>query len=111
MDAFEQLQRFSRKLRIAHHIPGRIRLKLESDLDQGQMEAIGDAKRFGQALDDIPGIRSVKLNLLARSCTVEYDTATIPAAAWTDLLAGVRSPAAEVLFDILVAKHREVTDA
>lgn len=111
MDAFEQLQRFSRNLRIAHHIPGRIRLKLEADLDQGQMDAIGDAKRFGKALDDIPGIRSVKLNLLARSCTVEYDTGAIPAAAWPDLLGGVRSPAAETLLDILVAKHREVTDA
>lgn len=111
MDEFDQLQRFTGYLRIAHHIPGRIRLKLEVDLDPDQIGAIGDAKRFGRALDGIPGVRSVKLNLLARSCTVEYDPATIPAAAWADLLGGVRSSAAETLLGILIAKHREVVGA
>jgi hypothetical protein len=111
MDEFEQLQRFTGFLRIAHHIPGRIRLKLEAELDEDGVEAIVGAKRFGRALDTIPGVRSVKLNLLARSCTIEYDTKTIPAAAWGDLLGGVRSAAAQTLLDILVAKHREFVDA
>jgi len=33
MDDFEYFQSFARYLRVAHHIPGRIRLKLEIDLD------------------------------------------------------------------------------
>ncbi|NMG17674.1 HMA2 domain-containing protein [Aromatoleum bremense] len=111
MDEFDQLQRFTGYLRIAHHIPGRIRLKLEADLDSDRLGAIGDAKRFGRALDSIPGVHSVKLNILARSCTIEYDTTTIPAAAWPDLLGGVRSTAAETLLDILVTKHRELPGA
>lgn len=111
MDEFEYFQRFTRYLRVAHHIPGRIRLKLEIDLDAGQLDAIGDARRFGRALDGIPGVRSVKVNLLARSCTLEYDSTVIPAAAWPDFLEGVRSPAAETLLRIVVAKYRELADA
>jgi len=59
----------------------------------------------------VPGIRSVKVNLLARSCTLEYDSTMIPAAAWPDFLGGVRSPAAETLLQIVVAKYRELADA
>lgn len=111
MDEFEQFHRFARYLRIAHHIPGRIRLKLAGDLDSAQLDAIADAKRFGRALDDVPGIRSVKLNLLARSCTLEYDASVIPAAAWGDFLEGARTPAAERLLDIVSAKYRELAGA
>ncbi len=111
MDDFEYFQSFTRYLRVAHHIPGRIRLKLEIDLDAAQLDAIAGAKRFGKAIDRVPGIRSVKVNLLARSCTLEYDSTMIPAAAWPDFLGGVRSPAAETLLQIVVAKYRELADA
>jgi len=111
MDEFERFQRFTRHLRIAHHIPGRIRLKLEADLDDKQLDAIGDARRFGKVLEDVPGIRSVKVNLLARSCTLEYDAKVIPSAAWSDFLEGVRSPASETLFGIVVEKYRELGSA
>ena len=111
MDHFEQLQRFFRLVRIAHHIPGRIRLKLETGPDDSLMAALGDAKRFGSALDDIPGVHAVKLNLLAQSCTIEYDARTIPVAAWPDLLGGVRSTAAEVLWNILATRYREAAGA
>lgn len=108
MDDFEYFHRFARYLRVAHHIPGRIRLKLDMDLDKAQLQAISDARRFGRALDDVPGIRSVKINLLARSCTLEYDRKVIPADAWPDFLEGVRSPAAETLLRIVAAKYREL---
>lgn len=111
MDEFEHFQRFTRYLRIAHHIPGRIRLKLEADLDDRQIDAIGDARRFGKVLDDVPGIHSVKLNVLARSCTLEYDAKVIPPAAWGDFLEGVRSPASETLLGIVVDKYRELGGA
>lgn len=110
MDDFEYFHRFARYLRVAHHIPGRIRLKLDvdPDLDQARLEAVADARRFGRVLDDVPGIRSVKINLLARSCTLEYDRHVIPAAAWPDFLEGVRSPAAETLLRIVATKYREL---
>lgn len=103
----ETLLRFSRKLRIVHHIPGRIRLKLDASVSDEQVDAIANARQFGKSLDSAPGIRSVSLNLLARSCTVEYDTRHIPSAAWSDLVNGVRSPAAEALLGVLVTDDRE----
>lgn len=111
MVPFEQLQGFTALLRIAHHIPGRIRLKLVADLNKEQLKAIEGARRFGRALDDIPGVRSVSLNILARSCTVEYDAKVIPADAWPDLLSGARSPAAAILMDIIAEKYRELSGA
>lgn len=111
MDLFEQLQAFTAHLRIAHHIPGRIRLKLVSEPNEELLKLVEEARRFGRALGDIPGVRSVSLNVLARSCTVEYDAKAIPAQAWPDLLSGVRSPAAEILMGVIVAKYRELSGA
>ncbi|XKH37400.1 HMA2 domain-containing protein [Azospirillum doebereinerae] len=75
------LLRFVSLLSIAHHIPGRIRLKLAAK-DTDLADAIAQAKRFGRLVTEAPGIRSVNVNLLARSCVVEYDADRIPPAAW-----------------------------
>ncbi|MGF7174795.1 HMA2 domain-containing protein [Azospirillum doebereinerae] len=94
------LLRFVSLLSIAHHIPGRIRLKLAAK-DTDLADAIAQAKRFGRLVTEAPGIRSVNVNLLARSCVVEYDADRIPPAAWGDLLAGTPSDAAERLLRAL----------
>lgn len=80
---------FVRQLRIAHHIPGRIRLKMSGDLPDG---LLGEARRFGKALGAVAGIRSIGLNALARSCTIEYDPRAIPPSAWSGFLAGEATP-------------------
>jgi len=84
------IARYAVWLRVAHHIPGRIRLKLAGDTG-GLAEILAEVKRFVATASTAPGIRSVSLNLLARSCLVEYDPAQIAPAAWTDLIAGTRS--------------------
>lgn len=93
--------RLAALLRIAHHVPGRVRLKLSSDDDVALASVVASARQFQQTMADAPGIRAVSLNLLARSCVVEYDPGRIPPAAWPDLLAGTRSAAAEVLLQAL----------
>lgn len=102
------LQALFSQLRIAHHIPGRIRLKLEATLTEAQQNAIAEAQRLLKSLDQTPGIRSASLNLLARSCTVEYDPKAIPPAAWRDLIDGGRSPEATALLDLLVGNYRRL---
>ncbi|MCR6629147.1 MAG: cation transporter [Magnetospirillum sp.] len=89
------LWRFAALVHIAHHIPGRVRLKVSADAD-GALAA-EEAKRFLRDAAQAAGIRSVNLNLLARSCVVEYDAKMIPPAAWNDLAEGRRSAAAEAL--------------
>lgn len=106
MNDDSDLLRFTRYLRIAHHIPGRVRLKLVADLADADMDLLGGAKRFHAALSGRAGIRAISLNPLARSCTVEYDAAVIPPTAWSDLLAGTRSAAAEILLQTFDAARR-----
>jgi len=105
--AFEELRGSLVYIRIAHHIEGRIRLKLasgpESLSGQGRQ-----ARQFQSILDRTPGVHAVRVNLLARSCTVEYDPQVIPVEAWGDFLTGVESPAAAILEQILREIHREI---
>lgn len=92
-----------RRLCIAHHLPGRVRLKLNVELSSAQERAIADARQLIDALGDLPGIRNVNVNLLARSCTVEYDPARIPPAAWEQLVKGLPGQEGDALQAALAA--------
>ena len=110
MPKFEALRSLLEDVHIAHHIRGRIRLKLANDppsVDISRVQAGG----FQPLLDRIPGITAVQPNLLARSCTVHYDPAVIPQQAWTDLLAGADSDAAALLERILHDAYLEAGHA
>lgn len=97
------LRRLTALLRIAHHIPGRIRLKLETSAGGELAAAAADIAALNRALSAAPAIRSVSVNHLALSCTITYDPAAIPPSAWTDLLAGTASPGAEALLRLVTA--------
>lgn len=90
-------------LRIAHHIPGRVRLKLGASAEAGLAQAMETAKGFVACVTGVAGIRSVSLNPLARSCLVEYDPVVIPPAAWDDLIGGTRSAVADTLVQALIS--------
>lgn len=98
----QTMRDIARLLRIVHHIPGRVRLKLDWNA-AGLGEALDDVGRFVRSVSNAAGIRSVNLNPLARSCTVEYDPTVISPAAWQDLVVGVRSAAADALLGALAA--------
>ncbi|MHB1375572.1 MAG: hypothetical protein ACYC5W_12025 [Thauera sp.] len=107
---FHELRGFLRDVRIAHHIRGRIRLKLDASAVSIDLPKL-EARAFQSLLDRSPGVRSVQVNLLARSCTVHYDPEVIPERAWGDLLAGVASEAARILECILSDAYVEIGDA
>lgn len=91
------LLRFLSALSVAHHVPGRIRLKLTAPLG-GELLALAEqAKAFGRTFSAMAGIRNVSLNPLAKSCTIEYDPNVIPATAWSGLLSGETTPGSEAL--------------
>jgi hypothetical protein len=93
VDIAEKLEPFVSRVEIAHHVPGRIRLRLLSGAPV-RAEAPGALK---DALGRLPGIRSIRVNALARSCTIEYDLLAIPFQAWPDFFGNVQSEAAAVL--------------
>jgi hypothetical protein len=105
LDEMHPLLRFATLLRIAHHIPGRVRLKLAVENGSGLIDA-AEAKRFIRSVTGVPGIRAVSLNPLALSCVVEYDPALISPSVWNDLVAGTRSAAAEALLQAIAAAAR-----
>lgn len=101
-------------LRVAHHIPGRIRLKLSAghSLDDSGLKLLGAyADLLVKVLGRVAGIRSVRLNPLARSCVLEYDPQVLSYEGWTDLLAGRNSAGAMTLQLHLYAGYQEVVDA
>lgn len=102
-DPWRVVTDFAPHLRIAHQIAGRVRLKLDvTALDEPALRALG-VGRLKQALAAVRGVHAIQLNPLALSCTINYDSLIVPDAAWPDLLAGRRTPAAATLLDLLVA--------
>jgi hypothetical protein len=76
------------EVRVAHQIPGRVRLKLVGVPAPLRAQLKPETlARFFAGLAEIPGIRQVRLNALAKSCTLEYDTHTLSDAAWRELFA------------------------
>lgn len=100
MNENDLLGRLAASLTIAHHIAGRVRFKLAIDLSSVDRDSVAGVKRFVEVLNGTAGIRSVKLNPLARSCLVEYDPKVIAPAAWQDVLNGSDTPDADTLLQL-----------
>jgi hypothetical protein len=110
MLAFDELRRYLAEIDIAHHIQGRIRLRMQSypkDLLKGEH----NPETLPAILERAAGIRSLRINPLARSCLVEYDPAVIPDQAWKDFIAGRHTSAAGKLEQILRDTYQEIINA
>lgn len=107
MEAWQVVRRFAPHARIVHHLAGRIRLKLgDAARLPGELTDLSP-EIVRTALESIPGVHTVRFNLLARSCTVEYDPKVIPHDAFPDLIACRDTPAAQGLVDALRAGYAE----
>jgi len=103
-EALLWLDRLRAQLLLAHQISGRVRLKfVPAPALDGAWAAVSASAAWTQNLRTVPGVRTVTLNPLARSCVIEYDPRLIPDPAWPDWLAGRSTPAARRLHDLLLA--------
>ncbi|MDO4905542.1 MAG: hypothetical protein Q4A16_08345 [Lautropia sp.] len=109
----ELLAHFVPFLRIAHQIPGRVRFKFDASAGNGVKfdASTADSDTLTAVLKQTRGIKNIGWNLLARSCTVEYDPQVLPDDAWADLLAGRSSAATAVLHAILEETHANLRNA
>ncbi|MDR0735775.1 MAG: hypothetical protein LBF51_02895 [Zoogloeaceae bacterium] len=91
-----ELAAFFSGIAIAHQIPGRVRLKLLRlpEFLHARLDAPA-LTRFFAGLRQIPGITQVKLNPLARSCTITYTPSRLPDHVWREAIGapGNLSPA------------------
>ncbi len=88
-----------RHLRIVHHIPGRLRIRIGLSL----FKEVGsiDKKLFDRVIQAIPGIKDVRLNTAAATAVISY-TATTIKPDWIDLLiSGDESDAQKLLRRLL----------
>jgi hypothetical protein len=66
---------------IAHHIPGRIRLKVRLSGVELFLRIDGQS-----LLRNIPGVLNATINPLARSAVIEYDPKLLPSDLWEDFV-------------------------
>ena len=111
MPTFEQLCGYLNQVQIAHHLRGRIRLRMTSYPKELQPPDSQTIEQLQTLIKQAPGVRSVRINLLARSCLIEYDPKVIPDQAWKDFIAGISSTTALMLENILRDTYQEIIHA
>lgn len=97
LSPFLMLRRY---LAIAHHVPGRIRVKLDMAALM-HLPAV-DAEPFVALAKRIRGVTAIRVNAAALSAVIEYDTRLIAAPVWERLLAGDREE-----IEALLLKHAQ----
>lgn len=83
LEPFLELRRY---IVVAHHVPGRIRLKLRPVVLP--MLPKVDASPYAELLGRLSGVKAMRVNRAALSAIVEYDTSVISMSDWNRLLAG-----------------------
>lgn len=85
-------------IRIAHHIPGRIRLRFQPNI-------LSDLPQFTAAegkslLSRFAGILDVRVNASALSAIVSYDRSKLPSCLWEKLINGTRQQAEDAVAEM-----------
>ncbi len=99
MNKLEYLQEVTEHILVAHHVPGRIRLKLKSLPSSVNLSGFKHSKQYIQFIESLSGVKSVRPNLLARSCVVEYDKTVLTPSLWESLLQAKAEPEVLALLD------------
>lgn len=84
----ESLLALRRDLDIVHHLPGRIRLRLGSLIEEWTLTQGLDLAQARDLLRSIPGVLGYRLNPAAASLVIEYDPRRLNPAWWETLVQG-----------------------
>ena len=93
----ELLLAMRRHLHVAHHIPGRLRLRADAGLLELANQWRGPHMSLDEAIRRIEGIRDVRVNAAAATAVIEYEPESLPPEAWQQLLDGNDAEALDIL--------------
>lgn len=71
---------------LIHHIPGRIRMRIDPSIKSELKNFSAD--NIQSSIASINGIKKVKFNKLVGSVTIEYDHSLLSPLMWNELLVG-----------------------
>ena len=71
---------------IAHHIPGRIRLRFNHNILARLPKLNGIKKEIQRMVNQIEAIKDIRLNLYAGSVVVQYDTDILSPDLWQEVV-------------------------
>jgi len=71
---------------IAHHIPGRIRLRFNHSIVSKLPKVNGIEKEIQKIANEIEAIKNIRLNLFAGSVVVQYDTDLLSPDFWQEVV-------------------------
>jgi hypothetical protein len=91
-----------RHLKIVHHIPGRVRLRIGAAVFK-ELGSV-DTGSFDNILETIEGIKDVRVNASAGSVVINYAPANIKPSWWDTLVHGEDSKAMDLLKKLLTEK-------
>ena len=91
----EPLSSLRDHVRIVHHVPGRIRVRIHGSLLARTKRQNGESA--SDVLKAVEGIRSVRVNTAAASAVIEYEPAVIPPQAWETLVQGDDRSALQII--------------
>lgn len=91
----EELLTLSRLLRIVHHVPGRLRVRLSKDILRHSSTVSLDEIR--NIVDKIDGVRSLRVSPVTLSAIIEYDPSVIAPHLWDSLIGGPEHSARNAL--------------
>lgn len=80
----EDIIRVSKYFSKIHHIPGRLRIRVSSDIKQeSSTVSVSDIENLSQQIE---GILDIKINKIVGSITITYDKSILKPEFWEDLL-------------------------
>jgi hypothetical protein len=82
----KDIEILSKHIEIVHHVKGRVRLKIDTKIaNSGISLGLEDFENLSK---NLKGIKSSRLNKIAKSLTIEYDYELIPSSLFDDLNSG-----------------------
>ncbi len=81
MTDISSLLLLARHVNIVHHIPGRIRLRLQPSI----LKVAGDLD-IEKLADSLPGILRTRVNMIVGSVTIEYNSSQLSPDLWESMI-------------------------